>query len=126
MKAKMILAACLLGLSVPAMAEFIDSPDKKTVVEEHLKAVSVHQAKMMADGRHVVLEGHLTGRAGTLNAEEFIFTDGKDSIKVEIDGNIWRGRDVSKETRIRLWGEVDRNRFNNSIEIEVDDFEILP
>ena len=77
------------------------------------------------DDAHIVLEGYITGPAGTINPEEYFFKDDTDSIKVEINPDVWRGQKVSPKTRIRIAGEVDVNHVNKTVEIEVRRLEII-
>lgn len=124
MNKHMFTAAILLALSVPAYAEFVDSP-----IDSHVAVSKVHtvrEARTMPDDSNVVLEGYITGKAGTPNPEEFFFKDNSDAIKVEINNDVWRGQTVNPQTRVRLWGEVDHNRWNKTVEIEVKRLEIVP
>ena len=45
--------------------------------------------------------------------------------KVEIDSDVWRKQTVSPKNTVRLYGEVDQNRFNKTVEIEVKQLEVL-
>ena len=72
-----------------------------------------------------MLEGYITGTAGTINPEEYFFKDDTDTIKVEINPDVWRGQKVTPQTKVRIAGEVDVNRFNNTREIEVRRLDIV-
>ncbi len=120
MKTKFI-TAMMLATSLSAHAEFVDNPPTVGKLIIH----TVKDAQNMRDGNHVVLEGKITGKAGTLNPEEYFFQDETGSLKVEIDHDIWRGQTVSPETKVRLWGEVDQNPVNHTVELEVDKLELI-
>lgn len=113
--------ATLLLTSVAAHAEFVETAPTHSASQIH----TVQAAQNMRDGNHVVLEGKITGKASTLNPEEFFFQDATGSLKVEIDDDVWRGQKVSPQTKVRIWGEVDRDSFNRAMEVEVDRLEII-
>lgn len=113
----LMLSALLAGL--PARAEFVAASEKDAA------PVTVAEAKLAGEHQVVVVEGHITGRAGTLNPEEYFFKDATDTVKVEINKDVWRGQKVSPDTLIRITGEVDHNPFNKTVEIEVRHLEII-
>jgi uncharacterized protein (TIGR00156 family) len=76
---------------------------------------SVQDAKRMWDESPVSLEGKVERFVGD---EKYIFTDGKDSIIIEIDHDVWRGLSVGAADVVVIYGEVDRNY--GRVEIEVD------
>lgn len=121
MKLKPLAMAALVLVSVSARAEFVETAPTDPTTQIH----TVQAAQNMRDGNHVILEGRITGKAGTLNPEEFFFQDATGSLKVEIDGDVWRGQQVSPQTPIRIWGKVDQNPVNKTMEIEVDKLEII-
>lgn len=82
---------------------------------------SIAEIKQMADDSDVIAEGYITRRLGD---EEYIFEDESGEIQIEMDDDLWRGREVDGETKIRIFGEFDK-RWLRSSEIEVDRFEIL-
>ena len=123
MKHRLFTAIMLGALSLPAYAEFVDTPPAST---QPVQVQTVREARHLPDDSHVVLEGTITGRAGTPNPEEFFFKDETDSIKVEINPDVWRGQTVTPKTRVRIWGEIDQNRWNQTVEIEAKRLEIVP
>ncbi|MDO5059117.1 MAG: NirD/YgiW/YdeI family stress tolerance protein [Neisseria sp.] len=118
---KYLAVAALSAAPLAAQAEFVDG----TAPQKNIAVQSVKDAKTMFDGSRVTLEGYITGRAGTLNYEEYFFKDDSDMIKVEIDDDVWRGQQVNPQTKVRLVGEVDHNRFNGTVEIEVDQLTVI-
>lgn len=86
--------------------------------------ITVHtiaQIMEMSDDTDVIAEGYITSSIGD---EKYIFTDESGEIRVEIDDDLWRGREVDSQTKIRIFGEFDKKWLRSS-EIEVERFEIL-
>ena len=76
--------------------------------------MSVAEAKELRDDSPVVLVGKITK---SLGGEKYLFTDGTETVTIEIDNEDWNGLSVSeKDTVIR--GEVDKGF--TSYEIDVD------
>lgn len=123
LKAKYLLAVLLSVGALGAQAEFVDTPSGTSLKNENI--TTVERARRLANDTHVVLEGRITGRAGTPNTEEYFFEDVTGSIKVEINSDVWRGQSVSPKNTVRLYGEVDQNHFNKTVEIEVKQLEVL-
>lgn len=82
---------------------------------------TVEEIKNLSDDSHVIAEGFITRSLGD---EKYMFEDDSGEIRIEIDDDLWRGREVGSETRIRIFGELDK-RWLRASEIEVDRFEIL-
>lgn len=82
---------------------------------------TISEIMEMPDDTHIIAEGYITRRLGD---EEYLFTDDSGEIRVEIDDDLWRGREVDGETKLRIFGEFDKKWLRSS-EIEVDRFEIL-
>ena len=121
MKRLALIAITTMALS--AQAEFVANDNG---APSHQRASTVHEAKTeFGDNAHIVLEGYITGSAGTINPEEYFFKDDTDTIKVEINPDVWRGQKVTPQTKIRIAGEVDVNHFNNTREIEVRRLDIV-
>lgn len=83
-----------------------------------MTVITVGEAKKLPDDTDVILEGHITERLGN---ERYLFSDGADTITLEIDDEDWRGLHVGAEDTVILYGEVDR-RFGQ-IKIDVDRIE---
>ncbi|QGZ31719.1 YgiW/YdeI family stress tolerance OB fold protein [Stutzerimonas stutzeri] len=83
---------------------------------------TVAQAKDAYDDAHVVLVGNITKRLD--RDDRYEFTDASGSITVDIDEDQWPvGQAVDENTRVRLYGEVDKEMF--SVEVDVDRVEVL-
>lgn len=73
-----------------------------------------------SDDTHVQLTGYLTMSLGD---EDYIFQDSTGEITVEIDDDLWQGRTVTPDNQIRIYGEVEKDWDN--VSIEVDYFEVM-
>ena len=78
LKAKYLLAALLSASALGAQAEFVDTPSGTSLKNENI--TTVERARHLADDTYVVLEGRITGRAGTPNSEEYFFEDATGAI----------------------------------------------
>ena len=122
---KLLLTLALAYLSQSAFAEGFTKSTPAKNLSSYQTLSTVKAAKQEADGNTVVLEGHISDRAHTVNPEEFWFQDDTGGIKIEINQNIWRGQEVNSQQKIRILGEVDHNDFNNSVEIEVKQLDLM-
>lgn len=106
-----LLTIVFLVFTVSAEAQYSGDSQVHTIAE----------IMEMPDDTHVIAEGYITRRVGD---EEYMFEDDSGEIQIEIDDDLWRGREVDGETRVRIFGELEK-RWLRSSEIEVDRFEIL-
>lgn len=81
------------------------------------KVANAHKAH---DDANVILEGRIVKR---LKGENYEFHDASGIITVEIDHDLWPAAAVSDRARVRLYGEVDREMFSRTI--DVDRLEVL-
>ncbi len=81
----------------------------------------VSAALEAADEMPVVLEGRLLRQ---LRDEHYEFADQSGSIEVEIDDEDLPAQPIDQNSRVRLYGEVDRDLTGRSI--DVDRVELLP
>ena len=72
------------------------------------------------DGTPVVLEGNLLKQ---LTEDTYEFRDATGSVTVEIDSEDFQDRKADASTKVRLYGEVDRDW--RSMEIDVKRIEVL-
>ena len=68
----------------------------------------------------VTLEGYIIRRIN--NDDLYEFKDSTGTITVDIDNNKWPGQ-INDKTKVRLYGEVDRDFMN--VEIDVDRVDIV-
>ena len=97
MKSKLaILLFCSLITST-ALAQFTGPEIMGT---EH----TVEQISDMRLGSYVTVTGHVISHQ---RGAYFTFRDDTGTIRVEIEGPVWRNRLVSPDTKVRLLGEID-------------------
>jgi uncharacterized protein (TIGR00156 family) len=117
MKKQMAVAAgmaALLTLPGLAAAQYAGPGAPVTVT-------TIVAAAAARDDTPVVLEGYLIQQ---VSKDKYIFSDGKDQIRVEIDSKVFPGVTVNERTRVRIHGEVEQE-FMKSPEIDVERVEVL-
>lgn len=82
------------------------------------KPMTVKQALGLSDNARVVLRGHIVNSLGD---EKYTFSDGTAEVVIEIDDEDWAGRQVTPETTIEIYGELDKEFFEQT-KIDVDSF----
>ena len=82
---------------------------------------SVAAALSAKDDSPVDISGHIVKQ---LTTEKYIFSDGKDQIRVEIDSDIFLSPAINEKTRVRIRGEVEKD-FMESPEIDVKAVDVL-
>nr|WP_159063800.1 NirD/YgiW/YdeI family stress tolerance protein [Thaumasiovibrio occultus] len=108
MKRHTFLAAALVVCSAMAHAELLDG-NVQTGVSD------VQTALEATDDSYVLLEGHLVRSLGD---EMYVFKDASGEMQVEIEPEVWRGLDVTTTDRVALYGEIDRDMFSTTLEVE--------
>ncbi len=83
---------------------------------------TVAEVLKAGDDTPCVVEGSLISRGA--KHDKYVFQDSTGTITVEIDDDIFMGRTVTPENRVRLHGEVD-TKFAGKAEIEVDRMEVI-
>lgn len=78
-------------------------------------AMTVAEAKELRDDSPVILIGKITK---SLGGEKYLFTDGTETVTIEIDDDDWRGLTVGENDTVEIRGEVDKGF--TSYEIDVD------
>ena len=87
---KRLALIAMTAMALSAHAEFVA---QDTAPSTSHPVSTVREAKTeFGDDAHIVLEGYITGTAGTINPEEYFFKDDTDTIKVEINPDVWRGQ----------------------------------
>ena len=96
---------------VAVQAAFIDKTDTN---------ISVAHAKEMKDNTPVRLKGNIQQNLGD---EKYLFTDGNQTIIVEIDNEDWGGQDVSAKDTVIIIGEMDKDFWGT--EVDVDSIQLV-
>ena len=112
--AKKLLAIAALGASAIACASaFAQYVGPSAAVPTYRSVADV--LKNPVEDAPVALEGYLTKKVAK---EKYMFSDGKNEIKVEIDNEDFPTTPVNEKTRVQIRGEVDREILRNP-EIDV-------
>ncbi|MDR3053999.1 MAG: NirD/YgiW/YdeI family stress tolerance protein [Zoogloeaceae bacterium] len=82
---------------------------------------SVAAALSAKDDSLVDISGYIIKQ---LTHEKYIFSDGKDQVRIEIDRDIFPNHGINEKTRVRIRGEVEKD-FLESPEIDVESIDIL-
>lgn len=77
--------------------------------------------KKPVEDQRVILQGRLLKKTGK---EEYLFSDGKDSITVEIDDDDMQAITVTEHSLVEIVGEVDKKLFGGP-EIEVKTIRLI-
>lgn len=94
-KAALALALALVAFSATAQFTGPGASGREQTVEQ------------IADirlGSYVTVTGNIVAHQ---REDYYTFRDATGEIRVEISNSVWRDRDISPETRVRLLGEVD-------------------
>ncbi len=110
----MLIAIFCLGLLAGPVSAGFTGPGAQA------KPVTVAAVKDLPDDTDVVLEGNVIRQ---LRREHYLFRDATGEIEVEIDDKESQGIDFTPATRLRLTGEVDRER--DSVSVDVEHLEIV-
>ena len=74
----------------------------------------------LKDDSKVILKGHILNSLGD---EKYTFSDGTAEVIVEIDNEDWAGREITPDSVVEIFGEVDKD-FSKPTKIDVDLFQI--
>ena len=76
---------------------------------------TVAEAKKMGDETRGTLEGYIVNQ---LQDDHYTFRDDTGEMEVEIGNKKWRGQKVSPETKVRIYGEMERGFFSSEFEVK--------
>lgn len=114
MKPRFHLAWPLLLLALPVHAQY-SGPGAQAPVQ------SVAAVAAAKDDAVVDITGFIVRQ---LTADKYLFSDGKQQIRVEIDSAVFPRQPISEKTRVRIHGEQEKD-FLESPEIDVKLVEVL-
>jgi uncharacterized protein (TIGR00156 family) len=80
--------------------------------EAGVSNTTVAQVKTVRAGSYVTLTGYILNHK---SKNYFMFSDGTGEIRIEVDGSVWSGQQVSPKTKVRLLGEVERGSSGRHI-----------
>ena len=84
-------------------------------IDENQNIISIASAKEMKDNTPVRIKGNIVKNLGD---EKYQFTDGKETIIVEIDNEDWKGKDVSANDTVIIIGEIDQEFLETKIDVD--------
>ena len=76
---------------------------------------TVSQALDSRDGSMVQIAGYVTQLLGD---EKYTFSDGSNTIVIDIDSDKWMGLDVTPKDKVMITGEIDKDWKELEIEVE--------
>ena len=118
-----VSALILLASAGPALADHYYGPGGFQGPAAQAQVNTVAQARKAWDDTWVTLTGHIVQRLPG-DGDDYLFRDATGEIEVDIDHELFRGRTVTPETKVRISGEVDRD-YMVSVSIDVDYLETL-
>jgi uncharacterized protein (TIGR00156 family) len=108
MTRKLLVILLAVAFSESVSAEFVGENSSSTTT-------SIQSIENLRDDEHVILEGHIVKK---IRSEHYIFKNETGEIEIEIDDEDFRGLKVAPETKIRISGEVDKDRNTTTIDVE--------
>ena len=64
--------------------------------------------KSPVDDQYVLLSGKITAK---ISHDKYTFKDKTGSITVEIDNDVLAGRKIDANTKVEIWGKVDKDKY---------------
>ncbi len=110
---KALLSA--VALSSLAFTAYADSERGGFRGPDNYKVVTVAEALQLADDTDVKVEGYLVRSLGD---EKYEFQDDTGTMIVEIDDDDWDGVEVTPDVRVRIHGEIDKDRRKTELDAD--------
>lgn len=127
--AALALSAALLP-ALPAQAQTSAPSAQETYAQggfqgpmAQAQVSTVAEARKARDDTPVTLTGHIVQRLPH-DDDDYLFRDDTGEIVVDIDHHVFRGQNVTPQTRVRISGEVDQE-FMEATSIDVEFLEVL-
>lgn len=118
MKKIFFIAAALLFSTDLSHAQFAGGFEGPSAAKNN--AVSVQNALKQRDDSKVMLRGNIINSLGD---EKYTFKDSTGEVVVEIDDDEWNGLNVTPESTVEIFGEVDKE-WNKPTKIDVDSLRV--
>jgi uncharacterized protein (TIGR00156 family) len=74
----------------------------------------VYDTGMFSDDLPVILTGYIVSALG---GEWYKFYDNTGSIQIEVDEEVWWGLAVTPDTKVTIWGTIDKEFTHTSIDV---------
>lgn len=124
---KVLLLLMMTLLVAPAYAKHDcdcaachDNMAKGGFVDASVTPMSIATVLKQPEDAYVTLQGFISKRIGK---ETYVFSDGTDSMTVEIDDKIWRGQTVSPKDKVVISGEVEHE--DGMLTVDVKSLQLL-
>lgn len=108
------LSLGLLTVSSTASAQFVGPVQG---AQTTVSSVLAHPV----DDQYVTLNGKITS---AVSDDKYMFTDNTGTIKVEIDHEIFAGRQITPNMSVQIWGKIDKD-FLKDPKIDVKRLDII-
>lgn len=119
-----LLLATFMALPAQAAFEGPGSPNQTGAgAADKSRTQTVRQALAMPDDAHVVLTGKIVEQI-VGSDDDYIFRDETGQIRVDIDKELFQGRQVTPANVVRISGEIDKD-MGKAAEVDVKSLEIL-
>ncbi|OOF68272.1 YgiW/YdeI family stress tolerance OB fold protein [Rodentibacter caecimuris] len=113
--AKKLTLALLLGLSTTVAFAGFQGNSNHSRKGGFTQRITIKQALSEKDDTMVTLVGNISRQ---VDKDKYIFTDGTDEIKIEVDRKVWGGLNVGPQDKIRILGKLD-NEVLEKADIDV-------
>jgi uncharacterized protein (TIGR00156 family) len=115
-----VVIAVALCVTASLFAQHRPGPDKPGFTgpgsgrDGHVDTVA--EALNMRDDQHVTLRGHIVQQVG---GDMYLFSDGHDKIRAEIDHDVWRnaGVKVNDKTLLEISGEIEKKAARRTVDV---------
>ena len=111
MKKLLLLTIVLFGATA-ADAGFVGLSDKRG----EPAVMTVSEVSKLGDDKMVIMKGSIEKH---LNKDKYQFVDTTGKIVVEIDGDEWRGMEVTPNDTVIIVGETDKS-WTHDLRVDVD------
>lgn len=113
---KTLLLLVIAVAPISAKANFIGPSDTQTPA-----IMSVAEVKKLGDDKQVVMKGSIEKH---LTKDKYQFVDATGKVIVEIDGDEWRGQNVTPSDTVIIVGETDKDWFRDPV-VDVSSIEVV-
>lgn len=111
---KLLILLVVAAVPFGAKAGFVGTSNQAVM--------TVSEVSQLGDDRSVVMKGSIEKH---LKKDKYQFVDATGKIVVEIDGDKWRGMDVSAEDTVMIVGETDKDWLRD-VHVDVDSIQKIP
>lgn len=112
---KLMTVATLLAISTSSFAGYQGNNTQGGYTGSNVAAVTtVAKAKKAYDNTPVSISGYIVKQ---IDEDTFIFKDSTGQIQIDVDDDAWNGLNVGAKTKVRIYGEVDKDDGRTQIDV---------